>query len=754
MARYKIGKLDPNLLRFNVSPRFSQLIGRQLISNPTVAVLELIKNSYDADADNITVTFEDISSNQGKIIIKDDGDGMTLNDLKTKWMVVGTDDKLHSVQTKKGRRKLGEKGIGRFSVERLARKTTIRTFSQESSQLIELVIDWDKYETENKFFNQITHPIKYETVSDGAKGTEIILEGLRENWSEEMIASLRKEVFLLLPLDIGKLSVKFKSEVKVNVKCNDYPNKSGELQEKLLQHYHARLYGEIFEDGSGLFELNLRLKKKNSAQETGIKYERKLTKDELDYTCGPVVFEAFAFLRDGRLYRGLDFNKDVITKLLDDYSGIRIYRDDFRVKPYGDPNNDWLNLNLERVKSPEYRLATNQVIGGVKISRDSNPGLQDVLSRENLYETQEFKDLTAFINRVFNFYTYASFVENRSKKKEDGDTREELYTKIIEGSSELKDEVSKGLRRIEEKKENLEKVAKTVDAERNVQDIPKEREKAAELDNFVDDVKTELNKISELADRLKSDAVEVTERIKEKDSFKKREMQIYRNIASLGISAAQFGHETAKLILNAVFAIKALNRFEEIKAIKSKGVRDELTYLEQYLTSANQKADFFRGYLMREKQGEKKKLDVIKVFAEVIQGFEKSFKDKTISIEIIDNSLGNSIIEGYYGDMESIITNLLTNAYKALTQGSDDKKFFKVTFNVKDNDLIINAINTGKPIEPEHRSQIFEPMFTTHKHGTGLGLPIIDDTLKSYGGNIKLLDEYPITNFEIQIPLK
>lgn len=748
---------QPNELEFNLSSRFSQLIGRQLISNPTVAVLELVKNCYDADAENISVSFDYIKTSHGKITISDDGDGMTINDLKTKWMVIGTDNKMHDPYTNKKRRKLGEKGIGRFSVERLACKTTIRTTTFGSSQLVELVIDWNKYGDSKEYFNKIKHPLKYEIVDKDTTGTTIILEGLRDEWTAEMIANLRKELFLLIPLDIGSLSSKFNSEVNVSLICSDFPNKSGELQENLLKYYHAKLFGVINEDGSADLELNLRMNKKNSKQEVGVSYKRKLNKEEINYSCGPLTFEAYAFLRDGRLYRGLDFNKDDITKLLDEYCGIKIYRDDFRVKPYGDPDNDWLNLNLRRVQSPEYRLATNQVIGGVKIGRDTNPGLQDVLSRENLYETLEFKDLISFINEVFDFYTHASFVENRNKKQDVRDTREELYTNIIEGSSKiiegsavLQDQIIKGLERLENKQNISEIDNQNNEATDNESSQQLEN---VNLNNLLEEVKTEYKKMNELATQLKNEAETVSEKIKETENFKIRETQIYRNIASLGISAAQFGHETEKLILNSVLALRSINRFDEIKSITNALLLDEFSHLERYLTSANQKADFFRGYLMREKQEDKRIIDVVEIFREIANSFEKSFSGLNASIEITDNTQKYSRLLGYYGDIESIATNIFTNAYKALSQGGTDQKFLNISFKMEDLDLVIITTNSGKPIDPLDRQHIFQPLFSTHKHGTGLGLTIIEDTLKTYGGSINLLDEYPLSIFELHIPI-
>lgn len=144
---------------FVFSSRFSQLIGRQLISNPVVAVSELVKNAYDADADNISVEFHELLTENPCLRIIDDGDGMTFNDVKTKWMMVGTDNKVHTPITPKGRRKLGEKGIGRFSVERLAKKVQIISTRRGEDFAISFSIDWDEYERFNGEFAELTHAV-------------------------------------------------------------------------------------------------------------------------------------------------------------------------------------------------------------------------------------------------------------------------------------------------------------------------------------------------------------------------------------------------------------------------------------------------------------------------------------------------------------------------------------------------------------------------------------------------------------------
>ncbi|HYE10849.1 MAG TPA: ATP-binding protein [Patescibacteria group bacterium] len=741
-----------NEVGFNVSARFSQLIGRQLISNPIIAILELVKNAYDADADVIDIKLENIIDGSSRLTISDNGCGMTYEDLTKKWLVVGTNNKVVETRTAKGRRKLGEKGIGRFSVERLAQKAKIITSTLNNEEQIILDIDWSKYEYETQYFNDIKHPITFTKVSNDVTGTTIILEDLRDIWTESLVNELRKELFLLVPLDIGMISPRFKSDVEIKFTCDDYQNTIETINKRFFNYNQARLFGEIYESGDVKLELELRVNQQGSSKESKVKYERFLKKEDINYTCGPVIFEAYVFLRDGRYYRGLELESTQIKNIIDEYSGIKIYRDEFRVKPFGDPGNDWSKLNLRRIASPEYRLSTNQVIGGVKIERDNNPGLQDVLSRENLYDTKEFRDLAEFVNSVFEFYTYASFVEIRSKEKDSRDKREEIYTKVFESSSKLGELVKDNVENIRKQIQTLEKVQQEVEVEVGLEKQKKDQNLQG-IEKAIIHAKEEVERLDELAAQVNDNIVILKNEIRVANKFKERELQIYRNIASLGISAAQFGHETEKLIMDSVFAVRRINREPEILNIKNDRLHTDLRNLNQYITSANQKASFFRVFLIKDKQDIEKDLNIIEIFYEVVGSFEKSFADMNINIELNNKLTDDILVKGYYGDFESIITNLVTNAYKALTQGDVEGKFFKLVIEKEEDKLIINSINSGKPIESNDRARIFEPLYTTYKYGTGLGLSIIQDTLKLYNGTIQLVDEYPISNFRIEIPI-
>src|SRR3989344_9686545 len=141
----------------------ARLLGRESVSSDIAAIFELVKNSYDADASLVTITFENFrleDGKQGRIIIKDDGDGMSSEDIETKWMIIGTDSKEREQFSRKRRRVIGNKGIGRFATEKLCKKVIIISKPREDNQELKLTIDWKEYEKENITFNDIKNPFE------------------------------------------------------------------------------------------------------------------------------------------------------------------------------------------------------------------------------------------------------------------------------------------------------------------------------------------------------------------------------------------------------------------------------------------------------------------------------------------------------------------------------------------------------------------------------------------------------------------
>ena len=173
MAKAKI----PNELSFSITARTALLLGRENISSPTVALLELVRNAYDADATEVTIRFRNASKPDGTIEIIDNGHGMDWDDIISKWMIIGTNNKQISPYSPKGRRKVGEKGIGRFALDRLASVTNLETTTlKKTDNSYRLTINWDKFANTNKSLEEIGHPIE---IIENRKetGTKLYLTG-------------------------------------------------------------------------------------------------------------------------------------------------------------------------------------------------------------------------------------------------------------------------------------------------------------------------------------------------------------------------------------------------------------------------------------------------------------------------------------------------------------------------------------------------------------------------------------------------
>lgn len=729
MAKYEVlGKAG---FRFN--SRFGQLIGRNLISNPIVAVSELVKNCYDADADNISVAFSNLKSGISSLKIIDDGDGMSYADLTDKWMMVGTDNKLREKFTAKGRRKLGEKGIGRFSVERLSEKLTIKTSQAGDDFALSISIDWNQYEKTEKEFSEIEHEILKIPCDIEYKGTVLTLEILRDIWDEDKLIDLRKELNLIRPIDINKVSYKKYTfpgdKVKIKLIAPDFKTKSGMVDSAFMKFSQAHLFGEITADRTANIRVSIKSNISMSKEEINEIFN--YTAHEIDMRCGPLTYEIFVFFKDKRLYKSLDIDRKLVNDLLENYSGVKIYRDGFRILPFGDLDNDWLELNAKRTASPEHRIASTNAIGIVYITRDSNPGLQDVLSRENMYDTAEFKSLKNFVNIAFEKYT--SLQLNARKKRQ---------KKHIEEGKAVLDQAEKSVNSFSKQVGSLQKRLTEVSEENDpVQQVQKIALIGNDLTALMSTAKTSLSTVKYAYTYYKK-----------QDDFKSREMQIYRNIATLGISAAMFGHEAIKQTVDAkVHCDEFKCGFPEIAKDLDR-LQNLFNKLYNDICLIDEKADFFRNYLRREKQDRARYVDLKSSIEAVIRQHKKALGainvNPNIQYHISDENLKTW---GYEGDFDTVFTNLITNAYKALKTYSGEK-FLNFDFYFENDTIVVITNNNGKPIEMKDRPHIFDPLFSTYSDGTGLGLTIIQDTLSGYQGAIELSPDYPITKFKITIP--
>ncbi|ELU3301017.1 ATP-binding protein, partial [Campylobacter jejuni] len=402
--------------------RLIKTIGEDLIKNPYAAVVELIKNSYDADSEIVIVSIEltneyvyDKKQKFLKFTIEDDGEGMSLETIKNTWMVPATSYKVNKQYSSKKKRVVqGKKGIGRYASAILGDFLRITTTDLNGMTSI-IEIDWKQFD-DGKFLDEINIPyecnrtnLKSGTKIEIYSSIEVYYDEIKQqyqdkiNWNKDqnklLFKELRKllvptnksnETFEIIFLNNGldKLDIDDKNE-----KIEPFP---------LLDFYEYRIKGKISSNGKGL----LFYENKN--------FENSNEKIELDLrnTCGNIEVDLMVFDLDPDVIQNLvnkqkdkeekQLGKSEFKALIKQYSGVGIYRNLFRIRPYGDYDFDWLGLNARRVNSPTMSISTNQIAGFVSIESENKSNLIEKSDREGLKENENYDNLKKILLEVLS----------------------------------------------------------------------------------------------------------------------------------------------------------------------------------------------------------------------------------------------------------------------------------------------------------------------------------------------------------------
>ena len=365
------------LVEFRPRARLLKVIGSELISDDVLAVTELVKNAHDADASCVVVEFKGVASAAGEIIVRDDGLGMDLDTLLGHWMQPAATSKAgpSSRFTPSGRRMLGEKGVGRFAADKLGGQ--LELISRRKGQRDEVValFDWDDFDSDVLLMSEVKSrwELRRATVLP-EHGTILRIARPRALWNERMFRRLSTRLSRLLSpfRDGGNFTIRIESD--------EFPQYSGEMRADVLDRAPYRIEAQF--DGNETVEINV----------NGTKSVQHLWNGTSDLRCGPVKVRIFGFDLETEAVARVGPRMEV-RAWLREWSGISVYRDGFRVWPYGEPHDDWLRLDQRRVNNPVVRLSNNQVVGFVEISRDGNSELTDQTNREGLIHNRAYEDL-------------------------------------------------------------------------------------------------------------------------------------------------------------------------------------------------------------------------------------------------------------------------------------------------------------------------------------------------------------------------
>ena len=643
---------------FNVSAKTARLIGRENVSNLEGALIELIKNTYDADAKKCVVYYE---SSTDRLFIIDNGIGMNKDVIINNWMTIGNSTKKESVFTKSGRVNTGEKGIGRFALDRISEKCTMLTVSKD--ERFEWLVNWENFDSSEMItdtyaeLNDISENIP-EFLSDlgneflcdmlksdfTGTGTCFVLEDLRDQWNEVVIERVKSSLQKLLPPMENNVFELF-------FFLQDTKTKDARILPDLLNEYDYKLHFEVDDFGECTIQIHRNefffgaqfekiMKKADFSDEDREYFNDKLIiKEGSIYDFLPGVEEKInigPFSGDIYFYKLVlqsdnqekYYYKNFVTKRTNfkELSGIKIYRDDFLVRPYGiygTTGYDWLDLSTRKAESPaavshksgSWRVQANQICGQIRISR-LNDNLPDKSSREGIVETKEFK---LFRELVVNFI---------EKLEED---RQYVIRKL----DQLYKSTAKGEQALKIAKEALNKYKKEEgEKERNNKDNEADSEKKQSYENFHKAISYQEERIQDLQE----------------------EMGLLRTLATTGIVVNTYIHEIKALTTQLNVGVKeAYACLEEDNDIIS--AKEELKKLRVLKEKFNSWFKVTIDAVEMDKR-KRKKENIGNIIQNSISKW-KSVQNNRIDYVYIENE--EIDIRCFPFDFETIISNLVTN---------------------------------------------------------------------------------------------
>lgn len=378
--------------RLRVHGNIVKILGSQLIDELSVAVLELVKNAYDADATRVKITLDQITDpSRAMIIVEDNGHGMTESDIRNRWLVAGYSDKAERVLRKeltpKGRFPLGRMGIGRFAAARLGNQLVMATRAANYPEYI-VRISWDELGEAadlSETLIDVQASVEPRIFTGTSTGTRIAIRQLPEPWTRDDLLGLRTQ---LRRFTSPHLAI---PDFQIQLSIPQFPEYEDLQPFKNTEPSHFYCEARIDERGECLLSWKNHITRESDTESVNLfrRISNEYRADRKQPDCGPFSMILYAWKGSKAELKKLGIHN---PSYLEEITGISIFRDGFRVLPYGDPGHDWLDLNMRRVNRPTERFSTNRILGSVSISSENNPLLQDQANRLGMIENQAYRD--------------------------------------------------------------------------------------------------------------------------------------------------------------------------------------------------------------------------------------------------------------------------------------------------------------------------------------------------------------------------
>jgi signal transduction histidine kinase len=750
----QIVQLDPTQVRFSVDAGHISRLGRELVGRKETAVAELVKNSYDADANFVELTFIDAEERGGTLLIEDDGSGMDVRQLINGFMRLSSTQKIDQPYSiKYNRVRAGRKGIGRFATQRLGKALTIITYTEDMENALQVKIDWEKFQN-NVDLNAISSQIEYIEKPDGYRsGTTLIIENLVDAWSDTEIQRVfRYNSDLLQPYPLSPVSLKRKDK-DVGFIAKMYREVHGRLQEVAsidkLVYEHALAVIDAFVDAEGRAVWSIESKQLDI-------YESALSLNltEQKYKeLKNVYLRAHYYIYNGPAGSFLpkNFNK-FIKDMAKERSGIRVYRNGFRVPPYGEIGDDWLALDhISSVRSLLPPIKNNNFFGIVEINDIKEGSFEETSSREGLIENQAFLELVNFCNATI-----------QAAVRRVGEARGKKITPSQKGW-EKKDSTSK----MREVAIALSELALTVESTALKIHSPEFQANELGLEHSDKEVSHQSDEIGVVLRDIANDLQSAADQQEQDTKSLIEENEMLRILSSLGLAIGEFTHEINHYIPSLYADALWLEGQSSLPGNQT--LLNVATSLKQNMNTLKSYGQYFLDAVSANASREVE----IQEMGRALRSFWHTMKPVAQRYNIV---LLEPIVEGYAvfscpmhpSEWSSILLNLFTNSRKAIQRRKVPGKILLRT-GIHNKNVYVEFIDNGDGIPLEYRDRVFNAFFTTSELarpfvsadtddralvGSGLGLKLVKDILTSYNGDIWVTDPPSgyATCFRIEIP--
>ncbi len=693
---------QPTSERLRFSTAVLRLLGEELNPSPDQGILELIKNSYDADARRCSVELKGVQIKGGSIRIVDDGIGMSADDIRNGWLIVGDSIKSRSEKSPSGRLLVGSKGLGRLGALRLGEKVALTTRPKsEPGVQYRVEIDWSAFDRV-RVVEEVELAVTREEAPMGTShGTEIVISELPTAWRKSDIKRLARAILLLRDPFADDRSF------HATLKAEEF----AELEELARAGYFSEcdfhLIAKIDENGRASAEVTSAGGKRIF---TGKHADISNDKEHPIYEMPALTFELWEFNLSSKGF-AVSTKQTTLTALkawLDQFGGVKLYHRSVRVLPYGEPKNDWLDMNLRRSQHQELRPSTNNSVGCVRI-QDPAGVFQQKTDRLGFVENTALEALRRFTDDALDWMAGQRRIERDRRKKAAAE-------------------------RIEKEKKDAESGVATA-----IGNLPPAQRK--EVEAAVSKLKSAHEAEVELKDEI---------------------AQLYFTLGTVGTTAAAFAHQTKVPIKGIVTDATmledllgdptqlALFREESSEAVKRIHLEAKAIYS-------------FSAVTLRLLEHEKRRSarhsihDLIDETVELLKPYLEARKTD------VERDYADSVLRVWCprAAFEAIFTNLLTNSLQAFearakSGAAPGPRRIHIQTRASGGMAVIRLQDNGPGIEKLALEEIWLPGRTTTDKGTGLGLAIVKDVVEELRGRVEAdaHGELGGACFTITLPLK